>query len=120
MGIVLWIVINIKHILDLLAYVDDTFSWEFADNFLWYEPYTCHFPAKQTHLLQLWDELGVPHEHSKQVFGLQLTIVSLDVDTDVMTVTMLAQSKSDLVEAVRAFVNVGQCHSLREFQMLAG
>ena len=51
MGIVLWIAINVKHILDLLAYVDDTFSWEFADNFLWYELYTCHFPAKQALLL---------------------------------------------------------------------
>ena len=46
MGIVLWITINVKHILDLLAYVDDTFSWEFADNFLGYEPDACHFPAK--------------------------------------------------------------------------
>ena len=69
MGIVLWITINIKHILDLLAYVDDTFSWEFTNNFLWYEPYTCHFPAKQALLLQLWDELGIPHEQSKQVFS---------------------------------------------------
>ena len=69
MGIVLWIAINVKHILDLLAYVDDMFSWEFANNLLWYEPYTCHFPAKQALLLQLWDELGIPHEQSKQVFG---------------------------------------------------
>ena len=120
MGIVLWITINVKHILDLLAYVDDTFSWEFADNFLWYEPYACHFPAKQALLLQLWDELGIPHEQSKQVFGLRLTIVGLDVDTDAMTVTMPVQSRCDLVEAIRAFANVGQRHSLREFQRLAG
>ena len=120
MGIVLWIAINVKHILDLLAYVDDTFSWEFADNLLWYELYACHFPAKQALLLQLWDELGIPHKQSKQVFGLRLTIVSLDVDTDAMTVTMLVQSQSDLVEAVRAFANVGQRRSLREFQRLAG
>ena len=38
MGIVLWIAIHVKQILDLLAYVDDTFSWEFADNLLWYQP----------------------------------------------------------------------------------
>ena len=120
MGIVLWIAINVKHILDLLAYVDDMFSWEFADNFLWYEPYACHFPAKQALLLQLWDELGIPHEQSKQVFGSRLTIVGLDVDTDTMTVTMPVQSRCDLVEAVRAFANVGQRRSLREFQRLAG
>ena len=120
MGIVLWITINVKHILDLLAYVDDMFSWEFTDNFLWYEPYTCHFPAKQALLLQLWDKLGIPHEQLKQVFGSRLTIVSLDVDMDAMTVTMPVQSWSDLVEAICAFVNVGQRHLLREFQRLAG
>ena len=52
MGVILWIAIHIKQILDLLAYINDTFSWEFADN-LWYQPYACSFPVKQTHLLQL-------------------------------------------------------------------
>ena len=37
-----------------------------------------------------------------------------------MTVTMPVQSRCDLVEAVRAFANVGQRRSLREFQRLAG
>ena len=32
MGVILWIAIHIKQILDLLAYINDTFSWEFADN----------------------------------------------------------------------------------------
>ena len=120
MGIVLWIAISVKHILDLLAYIDDTYSWEFADNFLWYEPYACHFPTKQACLLQLWDKLGILHECSKQLFGSQLTIVSLNVDTDMMTVTMPEQSWRDLVEAMRTFANVGQHCLLHEFQRLAG
>ena len=62
MGVILWIAIHIKQILDLLAYVNNTFSWEFANNQLWYQPYACSFPAKQTHLLQLWDKLSIPHE----------------------------------------------------------
>ena len=57
MGLVLWIAISIKGIQDLFAYVDDSFSWEFADNTLWYEPYQKFLPAKQVCLLQLWDEL---------------------------------------------------------------
>ena len=119
MGIVLWITINVKHILDLLAYVDDTYSWEFANNILWYELYTFHFPAKQTCLLQLWDELGIPHECSKQLFGSWLTIVGLNVDVNMMTVTIPERSWRDLVEAMHAFVNVGQCCLLCEFQRLA-
>ena len=108
MGVVLWIAIHVKQILDLLAYVDDTFSWEFADNLLWYQPYACSFPAKQTHLLQLWDELGIPHEHTKQLFGSPLTIVGLDVDANAMTITMPQQSRTDLVTALCGFAHVGQ------------
>ena len=32
MGVILWIAIHIKQILNLLAYINDTFFWEFADN----------------------------------------------------------------------------------------
>ena len=108
MGVVLWIAIHIKQILDLLAYVNDIFSWEFADKQLWYQPYACSFPVKQTHLLQLWDELGIPHEHTKQLFGLLLTIVGLDVDTNAMTITMPQQSCADLVVVLCGFARVGQ------------
>ena len=100
MGIILWIAIHIKQILNLLAYIDDTFSWEFANNQLWYQPYACSFPVKQTHLLELWDELSIPHEHTKQLFGSQLTIVGLDVDTNAMTIIMPQQLCTDLVTAL--------------------
>ena len=120
MGVVLWIAIHIKQILDLLAYVDNTFSWEFADNLLWYQPYACSFPAKQTHLLELWDELSIPHEQTKQLFGSPLTIVGLDVDANAMTITMPQQLCADLIAALRGFACVGQQRSLREFQKLAG
>ena len=120
MGVVLWIAIHVKQILDLLAYVNDTFSWEFADKQLWYQPYTCSFPAKQTHLLQLWDELSIPHERTKQLFGLPLTIVGLNVDANAMTITMPQQSCADLIMALRGFARVGQQRLLHEFQKLAG
>jgi hypothetical protein len=38
-SLVLWIAIFIKHILDLFAYVDDLFSWDFANNLIYYPPY---------------------------------------------------------------------------------
>ena len=120
MGVVLWIAIHVKQILDLLAYIDDTFSLEFADNLLWYQPYACSFPAKQTHLLELWDELSIPHEQMKQLFGLPLTIVGLNVDANTMTITMPQQSCADLVATLRSFACVGQRHSLCEFQKLVG
>ena len=58
-GLVLWITIIIKHIEDLFAYVDDAFSWEFADSMAYYHPYKKLLPTKQAHLLSLFDAVSV-------------------------------------------------------------
>ena len=60
MGLVLWIAIFIKLILDLFGYIDNNFSFDEEGNIQWYEPYKCYYPAKQTELLKLWDEIGLP------------------------------------------------------------
>jgi hypothetical protein len=46
-GLVLWIAVVVKLILDLFAYVDDAFSWEFADNTAFYPP-LCKVSSYQT------------------------------------------------------------------------
>jgi hypothetical protein len=120
MGVVLWIAIFVKGIQDLFAYVDDSFSWDFADNMLWYEPYQKLFPAKQTKLLQLWDELRIPHEESKQIFGTPLMIIGFSVDPNAMTITMTVEARADLLTALREFAHPGQRRPLRDFQRLAG
>ena len=99
-GVVLWIAIHVKHIHDLLTYINDTFSWDFTNNILWYTPYNKFFPAKQTCLLQLWDELSIPHKCPKQLFGSWLTIIGFNIDTDTMTITMPAQAHTDLIAAM--------------------
>jgi hypothetical protein len=119
-GLVLWIAIFIKGLDDMLGYVDDIFSWELASNTLWYDPYNKRLPAKQCRLLQLWDELGIPHEEKKQVFGAPLTIIGLDVDPNAMTITMPVQARTDLILAIRSFAHEGQRRPLREFQSIAG
>jgi len=120
MGLVLWIAVFVKGISDLFAYVDDSFSWDLADNMVWYEPYHKLLPAKQARLLLLWDELCIPHEESKQVFGSPLMIIGFDVDPNAMTITMTSAARSDLLTALRAFAHPGQRRSLRDFQKLAG
>src|ERR1700690_1562812 len=86
MGLVLWIAIKIKHLEDLFAYVDDAFSWDFEGNLDLYEPYQAFLPEKQCGLLLLWDELGIPHEQSKQVYGTSLRIIGFQVDVVAMTI----------------------------------
>jgi hypothetical protein len=117
---VLWIAIHVKSIPDVFGYVDDEFSWEFASNVSWYTPYNKFMPTKQVKLLELWDELGIPHEERKQVFGSPLTIIGFDVDPNRMTITMPQQSRDDLVKALRDFAVPGLRHALRDFQRLAG
>ncbi|KIY43070.1 hypothetical protein FISHEDRAFT_78863 [Fistulina hepatica ATCC 64428] len=119
-SLVLWIATFVKYILDLFAYVDDTFSWDFADCLLWYEPYQDWFPSKQVKLLRLWDDLRIPHERKKQEWGHSLTIIGFLVDTDEMTITMPDQSRRDLIVALRAFAIPKRRRPLVEFQRLAG
>jgi hypothetical protein len=103
-GLVLWIVIFIKQILDLFTYINDLFSWDFADNFIFYAPYHKFLPSKQAQLLYLFDELGVPHDERKQIFSAPLTIISLDVDPNAMTVTMPSDAQCDLSNECGSFI----------------
>jgi hypothetical protein len=119
-ALVLWIAIFIYAINDLLGYVDDEFSWEFAFNTKWYPPYNKFLPTKQANLLYLWDLLGIPHEERKQVFSTPLTIIGFEVDPNAMTITMPLDARSDLIRAVRPFAVIGTRRPLRDFQRLAG
>ncbi len=107
-------------LLDIFGYVDDSFSWEFANQKTWYEPYRKFFPSKQAALLTLFDELGVPHEEEKQLHGHILTIIGFDVDPNAMTITMPISSRLELIHAIRNFALVGTHRPLRDLDSLAG
>lgn len=120
MSLVAWIAIH-KILIDALkTYMDDSFSFEVAGRVLYYPPYDCYFPAKQTRLLQLWDDLHLPHERPKQVFGAPLTIIGFEVDPNAMQVTLPHHKKAELVIELRRFAQKNHRWSLREFQRLAG
>jgi hypothetical protein len=88
----------------MLHYVDDVFSYDMDPNLVYYAPYNTSYPSKQVQLLRLFDEIGLPHEQDKQVFGQTLTIIGLNVDPVDMTLTP-NHSKSDLVSAIRCFID---------------
>jgi len=102
METVLWITSR-KRNLDMCTYVDDCFSWSLASDMLFYAPYKKFFPTKQSLFLLLLDELGVPHDEPKQVFGPYMTIIGFEVDPNAMTICMPKESHNDLLSAVRAF-----------------
>jgi hypothetical protein len=122
MALVLWIAQHVFGLSDLLAYVDDNFSWELAHHTIFYHPYHKFLPEKQGRLLLLWDQLRIPHEERKQEYGVKLKIIGYYVDAQSMQISMEPESQHDLLKAIHTF-----CHdrdprrrTLREFQCMAG
>ena len=122
MGLVLWIAIHSKQIRDPLHYMDDTWSYDMDPRLHLYKPYNAFFPLKQVQMLQLWDEIGLPHSQSKQVFGATLHIIGFDVDPVAMTITLPTENKLALIQAIRAFIDTSSSrrHSLVQWQHLLG
>jgi hypothetical protein len=114
-----WVARFVRFIENLI-YVDDSFGVEEEGLMLWYAPYNAEFPAQQTRLLELWDELGIPHKLRKQIFGSRLTILGIDVDVDNLTFTLPAESKDRLSEELLAWSQKGVRKRVREWQQLAG
>ena len=123
MGLVLWIAIVIKTLLDLFGYIDDNFSFEEEGKVTWYAPYQCYYPSKQAKLLSLWDEIGLPHEKSKQEYAPVLRVIGFMVDPALMRISMDDSDKTKLIQHVTDFTATapgGTRRTLREFQQLAG
>ena len=123
MGLVLWIANFIKSLSYLFGYIDDNFSFDEEGNVMWYEPYQCYYPSKQTKLLLLWDKIGLPHDKSKQEYAPILRIIGFMVDPNLMRVSMDKEDWVRLVQRVMDFTATapgGTRRTLKEFQQLAG
>ena len=103
-GLVCWIAIHERGVDGLLHYVDDAFNVSFSDELSFYAPYGCLMPADQTHFLLLLDEIGVPHEDKKQLYGESLEVIGLIVDVHDMSISMSHEAKQGLIEALQDFV----------------
>ncbi|KIL54272.1 hypothetical protein M378DRAFT_92882 [Amanita muscaria Koide BX008] len=123
MALVIWVAIFVRKIDHVKLYTDDAYSFDIADNMDLYEPYNRLMPRKQAQLLCLWDEVGVPHEDDKQVWGETSTIIGLMVDPNLMTVTLPKDKLTDLLNAINDFAyppDGSRRHSLRRFMQMAG
>lgn len=105
MGLVIWVAIFVKLILDIFVYVDDTYGWELKCNMTYYPPYKKFIPMKQAQLLFLWDFLGIRHKEKKQLHGASLPIIGFELDPNAMTVKLPPESKADLEKWVREFID---------------
>ena len=120
MSLVLWIAVFKRNLRALKCYVDDNFSFAISGDLELYAKYDSFLPSEQVSLLQLWDEIGLPHDEEKQIFGPRIPIIGFEVDPNAMTVTMSSAKKDELIDACTAFTVRGARKTLREFQRLQG
>jgi hypothetical protein len=111
---------HVKHIENLKCYIDDNCSFARLNDTKYYRPYNKYFPTDQTKLLELWDEIGLPHEEWKQIYGPIIPFIGFDVDPNAMTVSLSDERKQSLISEVLAFAKPGKRQTLKEFQSVAG
>ena len=124
-SLVAWIAKHERGIGYLANYVDDSSGCDLTGNTLFYEPYGKFLPANQTKLLALWDDLGIPHKPHKQVFGSPLVIIGIEVDPNLMTLTLPEEATTRLLEELTVWSsktpsNASGSFKLKHWERLAG
>jgi len=119
-SLVLWIAVFKRGLVAFKCYVDDHFSFPLTGDLELYDKYEAFLPSDQVKLLQLWDEISLPHDEDKQINGFCIPIIGFDVDPNNMTITMSQAKRSKLIEACTAFAIRGSRKTLHEFQKLQG
>ena len=120
MSLVSWIAKKKWNIELLGTYTDDSFGPNHADDLTWYTPYHKFMPTNQVKILELWDELNIPHKEKKQVFGSPLTVIGIEVDANALSMTMPADMLNEFILAIREFVSENHKSTLLEWQRLTG
>ena len=120
MSLVSWIAKKKRNVDFLATYSDDSFGPALANDFTWYRPYNKFIPTNQVKILELWDEINLPHKEKKQVSGSTLTIIGIEVDANNLTMTMPPELLQDLITAIREFITSRRKFTLKEWQRLAG
>ena len=106
--------------IDDLEYVDDSFGVEEEDNRALYLPYNVEYPMQQVRLLELWDEIGIPHKQKKQVFGSRLSILGIEVNMKDLTFTLPEEARERLMTELSEWCKAGVRRKVKEWQRLAG
>ena len=98
-----WIAKRIILIDNLWTYMDDSFGIDEEENLTWYHKYKKDVLVNQVKLLSLWDELGIPHQPHKQLFGTLLTIIGIYVNPNGLIFALPKQALEELLQEIDNF-----------------
>jgi hypothetical protein len=118
-ALVAWVAKHERSIDDLI-YVDDSFGVEVKDQTSWYAPYEQNLPSQQARLLELWDELGIPHKREKQIHGERITILGIEVNVNEMTFMLTQEAREQLKRELEEWCQRGVRRRVKEWQRVAG
>jgi hypothetical protein len=102
----------------MTTYVDDSSGCAWSDNQTFYPLYDCELPTPQAHLLSLWDELGIPHKPSKQVHGLSILVIGIEVNPNLLMYTLPHEAREHLIVELREWIKPKIRHTVRRWQQL--
>ncbi|KAM5533019.1 hypothetical protein V8D89_013287 [Ganoderma adspersum] len=120
--LVAWIAVTKHAVQSLNCYVDDSWGLTLLRYALWYARHHTYRPRDQSHLLLLWDDLGINHDPPKQLADTLLTIIGFLINIIALTASLPPDSKAALLDAVQHFIDPSpsRCRTLAEFHALAG
>ncbi len=119
-SLVTWIAKRERQISFITTYLDDSSGCTWKDDISYYAPYKKHMPSPQVQLLTLWDELGIPHEERKQIFGSSIPVIGIQVDPNAMSYTLPEESKQKLQRELEEWISWKGKRNVRKWQHLAG
>ncbi|KAH9911022.1 uncharacterized protein BXZ73DRAFT_2249, partial [Epithele typhae] len=123
-SLVIWIAEKKRSVHRISNYVDDSASGSPQDDLQWFEPFQQHIPSPLARLLSLYDELGIPYDRRKQLWGPQLPYIGFLVDVDDFSFTFPEDRKLNLITAIEKFVSFSsdahRRRTIHDFQALAG
>ena len=124
-SLVAWIAKHVRGITHLATYIDDSSGFDRSNDCLRYAPYDTSFPRHQTLLLQLWDDLRIPHKRRKQIFGSVIPVIGIDVDPNAMTLSLSTKRRSDLCDALHSWAikptnGAKPYYQLKHWQQMGG
>jgi hypothetical protein len=116
----MWIAKEVKGIHYLSNYVDDDSGCGCQNDRLIYEPYGKDYPREQVILMNLWDELGIPHRPHKQVNGSPLPVIGITVDANLLSLTLSDETREALISELRWWCEKGRKERVRRWYQLGG